>query len=218
MIARRHAALVVALVVALVLATASAPLAAQGTPAADSSVSAIPIGQGRLNQDIITLRLGTGALDIRLVPLDEGLLRLLSLDGYRALSNLLAGEQKGIDSLRTSRGVRQPGLVLVTFYGLAPNTRFDPQLLTVTARNQLYRPIGVLPLSPGFSSQQLEARGQATAILVYDRPLPVLEPFTVSYLTSTTADWERRLPRLNAERARIVGRKATPADSIPRVP
>lgn len=193
-------------------------VAAQTKGAADSTVGMIPIGQGRLNQDVVTLRLGTGSLDIRIVPLDEGLLRLLSPDGYQALTNLVAGEQKRIDSLSSARGLRQPGLALVTFYGLAPNTRFDPQLLTVMGRNQLFRPVGVLPLSPGFSNQQLDARGQATAIIVYERPLPVLEPFTVSYLASSTTEWERKLQRLNAERARIIGRQPVAADTGHRVP
>lgn len=201
----------------LLLALLPAPaLSAQTKPPADTTVGLVPLGLGRLNQDVITVRLSTGSLDIRLVPLQEGLLRLLSPDGYQALTNLVAGEQKRIDSLSSARGLRQPGLTLVTFFGLAPNTRFDPQLLTVVARNQLFRPVGVLPLSPGFSNQQLEARGQATAIIVYERPLPFLEPFTVSYLTATSAEWERKLQRLNAERARIVGRAA--ADTGRRTP
>ncbi len=191
-------------------------LAAQSKAAADSIAGLIPAGLGRLNQDVITLRLETGSLDIRIVPLEEGLLRLLAPDGYQALRNLVAGEQKRLDSLGSARGLRQPGLALVTFYGLAPNTRFDPQLLTVMARNQLFRPVGVLPLSPGFSNQQLEARGQATAIIVYERPLPVLEPFTVSYLTASNTEWERKLQRLNTERARIAGRTAP--DTVRRVP
>lgn len=184
----------------------------------DSLASQLPIGQGRLNQDVLTLRVGTGSLDIRLVPLEEGVLRLLSPDGYRALTNLVAEQRVALDSLATSRGLRQPGLALVTFYGLAPNTRFDPQLLTLSLRNQLYRPVGILPLSPAFSNQVLDVRGQATAIFVFERPLPVLEPFTLSYLTSSSNEWERKLPRLNNERARIIGRNRQVMDSTKTTP
>ncbi len=196
---------------------ALAPLPAQGTRG-DSAASQLPIGQGRLNQDVITLRLGTASIEIRLVPLEEAVLRLLSPDGYQALSRL-AAEQRGLlDSLPATRGLRTPGLALVTFYGLAPNSRFDPQLLTVTLRNQLYRPVAILPLSPSFSNQQLDVRGQATAIFVYERPLPVLESFTVSYLSATNSEWERKLQRLNAERARIIGRAQARPDSGPPGP
>lgn len=184
----------------------------------DSVANQLPIGQGRLNQDVLTLRVGTGSLDIRFVPLEEGVLRLLSPDGYRALSNLVAEQRAALDSIGTVRGLRQPGLALVTFYGLAPNTRFDPQLLTVSLRNQLYRPVGILPLSPAFSNQQLDVRGQATAIFVFERPLPVLEPFTISYLTSSSSEWERKLSRLNTERARIIGRNRQVADSAKTTP
>jgi hypothetical protein len=185
---------------------------AQGSTA-DSMATQLPIGQGRLNQDVLTLRVGTGSLDIRFVPLEESVMRLLSVDGYRALTAMINDQREMLDTLALRRGVREPGLALVTFYGLAPNTRFDPQLLTVSLRNQLYRPVAILPLSPSFSNQQLDVRGQATAIFVFERPLPVLEPFTVSYLTSTTSEWERKLPRLNAERARILGRSRVAADS-----
>lgn len=189
------------------------PVAVAQGGAADSTSSQLPIGQGRLNQDVLTLRVGTGSLDVRFVPLEESVMRLLSPDGYRALSTMITDQRLLLDSLALRRGVREPGLALVTFYGLAPNTRFDPQLLTVSLRNQLYRPVAILPLSPSFSNQQLDVRGQATAIFVFERPLPVLEPFTVSYLTSSTSEWERKLPRLNAERSRILGRNRTAADS-----
>jgi hypothetical protein len=111
------------------------------------------------------------------------------------------------------RGLRQPGLALVTFYGLAPNTRFDPQQLSILSRNQLYRPVGILPLSPTFSNQQLDVRGQASAIFVFELPIRVLEAFTVTYLSASTTEWERKLSRINAERARILGRRPTSPDS-----
>ena len=190
---------------------------AQGTKG-DSATSQLPIGQGRLNQDVITLRLGTGSLEIRLVPLEEGVLRLLSDDGYRALSRLVADQRVRLDSLPATRVLRTPGLALVTFYGLAPNSRFDPQLLTLTLRNQLYRPVAILPQSPSFSNQVLDVRGQATAIFVYERPLPVYESFTVSYLTAVNTEWERKLQRLSNERARIIGRMQVRADSGPPKP
>ena len=83
-----------------------APVLTAQTKTLPDSASLIPAGFGRLNQDVITLRLGTGSLDIRIVPLEEGLLRLLSPDGYRALTNLVAGEQKRLDSLGAARGLR----------------------------------------------------------------------------------------------------------------
>lgn len=202
------------LLVAGLLVAATFPMRAQ-TAGADSSSNQLPLGQGRLSQDAITLRFGTGSLDIRILPLEEGLLRLLSTDSYRAMTSLIEEFRPRIDTLATSRGIREPGLALVTFYGLAPNTRFDPQLLTLLSRNQFYRPVAILPLSPTFSNQQLDVRGQASAIFLYEQPIPVLEAFTVNYLSASTSEWERKLSRINAERARILGRRPTPPDTLP---
>jgi hypothetical protein len=102
---------------------------------------------------------------------------------------------------------------MVSFQGLAPNTHFTPNLLTVTVHLQPVRPIGVVAMSPAFSDQVLDVREQVTALFVFDRPLPIREAFTVSYLGGTSDDWQSRLPRLDDERARILGRMHASADT-----
>lgn len=200
------------IIAACACAPRSAP--AQTTVIDTSLVDDLPLGKGRLSQDNITVRLRAGTLDIRVVPLDERVLRLLSNDGYASLHGLLASQKRRIDSVATSRGVRRPGLALVSFHALAPATRFDPQALAISLRNRYYRPIGVLAMSPAFSSQQLDAGGAASGIVIYEEELPVTEPFTISYIDATSDDWERRLPRLETERGRIVGTRRLPADSV----
>ena len=203
---------------ALVLIAAVCACAPRSAPAqvvaADTAASnELPLGRGQLSQDNITVRLRNGTLDIRVVPLDERVLRLLSADGYAALHGLVSSHRRRIDSIAASRGVRKPGLALVSFHSLAPATRFDPQVLSLSLRNRLYRPIGVLPMTPTFSSQQLDAGGAATGIFIYEEELPVTEPFTVGYLDASSDEWERRLPRLETERGRILGARRTPTDS-----
>ena len=128
--------------------------------AADSSSDPAlpPAGFGQFNQDVITLRLRSGSLEIRVVPLDERVLRLLSNDGYHSLRALVAGQQARIDTIARRAGVQEPGIALVTFFASTPNTRFDPQLLNITVRNRLLRPIGVIPLSPAMSAQRRSPR------------------------------------------------------------
>jgi hypothetical protein len=198
----------------LVAACACAPRTAPAQTGADTAAAGeLPIGQGQLGQDNITVRLRTGTLDIRVVPLDQRVLRLLSNDGYAALNGLVTSQRRRIDSIAASRGVRRPGLALVSFHALAPATRFDPQVLSLSLRNRLYRPIGVLPMTPTFSSQQLDAGGAATGIFIYEEELPVTEPFTLSYLDASSDDWERRLPRLETERGRILGTSRRSSDT-----
>lgn len=199
---------------ALALLLATVPAVAQQPQATDSaSLALFPPGLGQLSQDVLAMRIRTGTLDIRVVPLEERALRLLAPDAYQALHLLLTQHRAKIDSIGASRGVRTPGVAYVSFYGLAPATRFDPFLLTLSQRNQLFRPIGTIPLSAPFSNQQLDVREQASGLVLYERFLPVQEPFTMSYLDGVSDDWERRLTRLDAERLRILGRLRSRGDS-----
>ncbi len=195
--------LVVMAVVLAACGTRNAP--AQGvTPEADSIGAAIiPAGLGQLSQDVITLSLRSGTIELRFTPLDERVTRLLAPDSYQALQVLLTRQAAALDSAYSRLGIRTPGVAMVSFHGLAPSSRFDPQLLTLTVHNQQLRPAGVIPLSPLFSAQQLDARDQAIGLFIFDEVIPVTEPFTLSYLDIRSDDWERRLTRMERERARI---------------
>ena len=199
----------------LTLLASSGSARAQVVTRSDSTiVTELQPGYGRLSQDVITLRLRSGRLEVRLVPLEEQLIRLLAPDAYQSLHLLLQSQRKRIDSIAASRGIHDPGLALVSFHALAPATRFDPAVLTVSLRGQQYRPIGTVPLSPTFSNQQLDVREQASGLFIYERQLPILEPFTVTYLDGSNEEWERRLSRLETERSRILGRTRSRSDSI----
>lgn len=164
----------------------------------------IPIGRGTLRQDAITLRLATASLEIRVVPIDQRVTRLLTPDAYQALQSLRASKKQAIDSIAGSRGVNWPGVALVSFHALAPATRFDPTLLTIGVHGQQLRPIGMVPLSAAFSNRQLDVRDLATGLLIFERPFPVTEDFTVTYLSTSSDGWGRKLEGLDAERARIL--------------
>ena len=56
--------------------------------------------------------------------------------------------------------------------------------------------------------------GAATGIFIYEEELPVTEPFTLSYLDASSDDWERRLPRLETERGRILGTGRSSPDTV----
>ena len=190
------------------------PLTAQVSQGDSLSGGNLPIGQGTLSQDAITLRLNTATLQLRIVPIDERVTRLLAPDAYQALTALVASQQAQVDSIARYRGVTNPGIALISFHALTPNTRFDPQQVSVGLHGQQIRPIGVIPLSASFSNQQLGVRDLATGMFVFERRLPVTEAFTVSYLSYTTEDWERRLQRLDTERARVLSRGRATTDSM----
>jgi hypothetical protein len=175
----------------------------------DSADGSIPRGLGRLNQDEIALRLRSGSLELRFVPLDERVTRLLAPDAERALLALLASRQEALDSAAERHAVRGGGVVLLTAFARDNNTAFDPQLVTLVVRGRVLQPAAILALSPGFSAHVLDQRRQAMGLLLYEEPIPVTEPFAVEYRDARTEEWERRLPRLDRERTRILARLAT---------
>ena len=215
MVAALRLAVVVTSVAACGASRAPAQQPASASPT-DSLFGLVPPGYGQLNQDVITIRLRSGDLEIRFTPLDERVTRLLADDAYQSLNLLTNRYQATIDSLAAVEGIRRPGLALITFFALAPNTPFDPNLVLLTTRNRLLRPSAFIPLSASFSAQRLEVRTQAMGLYLFEDIIPVTEPFSIGYLGSTTDEWERRLTRFDRERARILGKvKQAPTSGTP---
>lgn len=165
-----------------------------------------PAGYGTLNQDQLSIRLQDGDIEVRLLPLEERLLRLVARDGYESLHGLVASRKAQIDSAAQSAGIATPGLALVTFFGLREDARFDPQNVSLFYRNQFYRPAAIIPISANFSSRQLPVRRQASAIYLFEMPLPIYEEFEVAYGTTVSTGWKDILPRLDRERGRALAR------------
>ena len=119
---------------------------------------------------------------------------------------LTDSHRREIDSVASRAGVSQPGLALVSFFGLRPDVRFDAQTLTLLIRNRVFRPIGIIPPNPKFTSGQAGIREQASAIYLFEEDLPVSDSFTLSYGGLTSEDWQNKLPTLDRERARVAAR------------
>ena len=183
---------------AVLLATLiAAPLAAQDT---------IPAGFGTLKRDDIVVRFATGALEIQCLPLDEQVIRLLAPDTYRSLTQLIASRQDDITAATERAGVDKPTLVLVTFFGLVPQARFNPEDLNISSRGRLFRPAGIVPLSPTWGSYQLESRQQAVAIYLFEGGITFRESLAITYQGLTNETWGRALRLLDQERSRVRAR------------
>jgi hypothetical protein len=205
------------------LATAACGGAQGQTPPAPRDTTAfagdqaIPPGYGRLNQDDVSIRLTSGDLEIRFLPLEERVLRFLTADGYRAYRDLRESKRPQIDSTGARAGAATAGVALVTFFSAREGVRFEPQDLAINASGQQFRAVGVVPISANFSNQQLGNREQASAIFVFDRPLPVTQEFTLTYQAAQTDAWRGRLAVITREKDRIAARlRSAPADSTGR--
>jgi hypothetical protein len=169
-------------------------------------VRALPPGYGTLSQNDLALRVRNDDLEIRFIPLDHRVTRLLAPDAYQSIMGLVETNRRGIDSVASRAGVSQPGLALVSFFGLRPDVRFDAQTLTLLIRNRVFRPIGTIPLTLRFTSGQLGVRDQASAIYVFEESIPVDDSFNLSYGSLTSGDWQDKQSTLERERARVAAR------------
>jgi hypothetical protein len=167
---------------------------------------ALPAGYGSLTQNDLALRVRNDDIEIRFVPLDPRVMRLLAPDAAQALRSLVEARRRSIDSVASRAGISQPGLALVSFFGQRPDVRFEPQNVTLMIRNQLVRPLGVIPVNGRFTSQQLDVREQATAIYLFEQDIPVDDSFSLSYGALTSEDWLNKQTILDRERGRVSAR------------
>jgi len=173
----------------------------------------LPTGLGTLKRDDIVVRFATAQVEIQILPLAQSVIRLLLPDTYRSLTDLIKTKQPQLDDAAQRAGVQHPTLVMVSFYGLVPQARFVPEDINITSRGQLFRPVAIVPLSPTWSGQQLDARQQAVALYLFDEGISFREALSVSYQGLTNDGWSRGAMRaLERERARVLAR----AQSLPR--
>ncbi len=189
--------------VPLALALSSvAPASAQENQTRDLP----PAGFGTLRQESILIGLRAASLEIQVVPLDERVIRLLAPDTYASLHRLVENRAREIELVAERYGLRAPKLFLVTFFGRQVQARFEPEFLTITSQNRLFRVLEILPLSPLWSGRQLSQRETATAIYVFEDGIRILDPMTVAYSTITNDTWVATLRRLDRERASVIAR------------
>lgn len=166
----------------------------------------LPAGYGTLRRDDITIRFASPTLEVQVLPLDEQVIRLLAPDTYRSLTQLVRSKATDLADAAARGAAPNPTLVMVTFLGIVPQARFQPEELTITSRGRLFRPGGIVPLSPTWSSFQLDARQQAAAIYLFEAGISVREEMTVSYEGQSSDAWTRSLRLLDQERARVKAR------------
>src|SRR5436309_10878254 len=166
----------------------------------------IPAGYGTLRSNDIVIRFTTGTIEIQVLPLDEQVIRLLAPDTYRSLTQLESSRAADIAEATRRGGTEHPTLVMVTFLGVVPQARFNPEELTITSRGRLFRPIGIVPLSPAWSSFQLDARQQAAALYLFEPGISFAEQLTVSYQGLSSDAWSRSVRLFEQERARVKAR------------
>ena len=175
-----------------------------------ASQDTIPAGYGSLRRDDIVVRFSTGTIEVQVLPLDEQVIRLLSPDTYRSLHALVQSRYNDIAEAASRAATDKATLVMVTFLGIVQQARFNPEDLNITTRGRLFRPVAIVPLSPTWSSYQLDARQQAAAIYLFDPGISLREELTLSYQGVSNNSWNHAIRLLDQERARVKARAQSP--------
>jgi hypothetical protein len=185
--------------------TVPAPAPASAT--ADSSRFLVPAGYGSLKQEDISLNLQVQTLQVRAVPMDETVIRVLSPDSYRALSDILASHRREIAEVGRRTGLHGFAIWYVQFFASEQGeTRYSPHEFIVSSVGRDFRPIEVLALTPGFGEQRLRQRERKGALYLFDPQIDVNQPLIVQYETARTADWTSVLRRIERERVLVRSR------------
>ena len=193
--------------------TKGAGAAARAEPAAQMQddtvgVSLVPPGFGTLHQEDIAIKLQFDGVQVKLIPLDESVIRTMAPDSYRAMRNLLESAQTQITTMTARRGMHRQGVWYVSFFGLQPDVRFSPMEITITNSGRDFRPIELIPLSSGFGSNRLKQRETQSALYLFEDGINVEQPITVSMGGQQNSSWDNTLRQIQRERALIRSRSS----------
>lgn len=170
--------------------------------AAAAADSLVPPGYGTLRQDEVTVSLLSGALLVKVTPLDEAVIRLLAPDTYDRLHALRTSRE----AEAASAMMREPELFLVSFFSYEPDVEYQPEDVQVLYQARLLRPVTVLPVTSGWGRQRLGQQETQNAVYAFDEQIDFDQVFTVRYGTAESSGWEAIRTRLRNERGRILSR------------
>jgi hypothetical protein len=181
------------------------PALAQGA----SQTGLIPAGYGSLRRDDIAVKVQSQGLIVTAIPLEENVIRTLSPDSYgslRAQRESLAGQ---LDSIRSRMGLPSVQAWYVMFSNVEQGeARFDPSDFLVRSAGRDFRPLRVLPLTPGFGNGRLAQRETQSAIYAFDSQIDLSQPITVTIGTQQSMWGSDVLQRVESERSRVWARAA----------
>ena len=192
---------------------------AGAAPTTDSPLNSsalVPPGFGTLRQDDIAIRLQLPGVQVKAIPLDETVIRLLSPDSYRALRDLQESRRADLSAVARRFGLQQYRLWYVSYFGLAPDARFSPNEVTITNNGRDFRPLDVLPITAGFGENRLQQRQTQAAIYLFDGALDVSQPLTLRVESASDAEtWTAALRRIERERALVRSRASSAGEQRP---
>jgi hypothetical protein len=166
-----------------------------------------PPGYGTLRQDDFTVALQSGNTQLKVTPLDEAVIRLAAPDTYGRLHGLVDSRKQRVADAASSAGLRgEPAVFLVSFFTRAQQATYEPTNVQLLSKGILYRPAGILPLTPEWGRQQVRQEETQSALYVFDPAVDLDVTFEVEYQGTRSLAWAGIIRLLQAERGRVMSR------------
>ncbi len=180
----------------------------QPAPATSTESQTLPpAGFGTLRQDDFTVTMDANNVQVKLTPLEEAIIRLSAPDTYQRLRRLSSSRETRIEKIVLEAGLRNEPLVfLVSFFTRDWQRAFVPTDVQILSRGILYRPLGILPLTPDWGRHQLKQEETQSALYVFDSAIDLEVALQVEYDRASTLQWVAIIRRLESERARVLSR------------
>lgn len=197
----------IAVLTSAACATAGGTVVAAQTPVDSGHVvtppvrDTVPIGFGSMRQDEVSLAIRTGALLVKVTPLNEGIIRLLAPDTYRRLHAL--AENKRAD---LSKGIGTRELFMISFFSYQPDVTFQPEDVQITHQGRTLRSRAIAPLTPGWGRQRMQQQENESAIYAFDGPIDFDQDIVLQYGTEQLDVWREILARIQLERSKVKSR------------
>ena len=168
-----------------------------------------PAGYGTLSQDNITIGIQSGTLLIKLVPLDEWVIRLTAPDTYRRLNGFKVSRGEEILQRARRAGERGwPRVFLVSFFTRNYEENFEPNDVQFRNQSFIYRPLAIIPITPDFTRERLRQQETQMALYLYTEDVDLDLPLVALYPGGEGPQWVGIRSRLDRELATVLSRAA----------
>ena len=171
---------------------------------AQDTTKTVQPGFGTLKQDEFTLGIRSGALLVKVTPLDESVIRLAAPDTYARL-HALAESRRAQAEQRT--GSKAPELFMVSFFSYQPDVTFQPEDLQLDYNGKLLRPAAILPITPNWGANRMGQQEMSAAVYAFTDVIDFEQPLTAKYGMDQNDSWSKIVPVLQVERNKILSKQ-----------
>lgn len=170
----------------------------------DTTKVVLQPGLGTLKQDEFTMGIRSGALLIKVTPLNESIVRLAAPDTYNRL-HALAESRRADAASRV--GVKDPEMFLVSFFSYQPDVTFQPEDLQLEYNGRLLHAGTIVPITPTWGKNRMDQQEMQAAIYVFPDAMDFELPLVVKYGMEQNNNWQKIIPILQVERTKILSRQ-----------